>query len=72
MKTFSFTFARGGSKGLKNKNIIELAGIPLVGRASLQACSISQIDKHFVSTDSEEIAAIAKYMALRLFLDRKN
>ena len=60
MKTFAFTFARGGSKGLKNKNIIELAGIPLVGRASLQACSISQIDKHFVSTDSEEIAAIAE------------
>ena len=60
MKVFSFTFARGGSKGLKNKNIIELAGIPLVGHASLQARSISQIDKHFVSTDSHEIAAIAK------------
>ena len=60
MKTFSFTFARGGSKGLRNKNIVELAGIPLVGRASLQARSISQIDKHFVSTDSQEIAAIAE------------
>ena len=45
---------------LKNKNIAELAGIPLVGHASLQARSISQIDKHFVSTDSQEIAAIAE------------
>ena len=68
MKTFSFTFARGGSKGLKDKNIIELAGTPLVGHAVLQARSISQIEKHFVSTDSHQIAAIAESFGAEIII----
>ena len=30
MKTFSFIFARGGSKGIKNKNIKSFCGKPLI------------------------------------------
>ncbi len=52
--------ARGGSKGLPDKNILPLAGHPLIAysiRAALEAPSISRV---IVSTDSEKIADIAR------------
>lgn len=52
--------ARGGSKGLPGKNIRPLKGRPLIDyaiRAALDARAISRV---VVSTDSEEIAAIAR------------
>ena len=59
MKTFAFIFVRGGSKGLPGKNIMSLAGKPLLQYSidTAKACpSISQV---FVSTDDDEIAAVA-------------
>jgi len=51
--------ARGGSKGIKNKNIQYLRGRPLVGWA-VKACGGSKmLDRFFVSTDDDEIARIA-------------
>jgi len=52
--------ARGGSKGLPGKNIKELCGKPLVAWSIEQALKSKYIDNVFVSTDSEEIAKIAK------------
>jgi CMP-N,N'-diacetyllegionaminic acid synthase len=52
--------ARGGSKGLPGKNIKELCGKPLVAWSIGQALKSKYIDNVFVSTDSEEIAKIAK------------
>lgn len=52
--------ARGGSKGLPGKNIKDLNGKPLIAytiEAALQAKHITEV---IVSTDSEEIAAVAK------------
>ncbi len=52
--------ARAGSKGLPGKNIKPLCGKPLVAytiKAALKATSINRV---IVSTDSEEIACIAK------------
>ena len=52
--------ARGGSKGIPRKNIRSFAGYPLIAwsiAAGLQAKSISRI---IVSTDDEEIAAVAR------------
>ena len=52
--------ARGGSKGIPHKNIKPFAGYPLVAwsiAAGLQAKSISRV---IVSTDDEEIAAVAR------------
>ncbi|HLE92824.1 MAG TPA: acylneuraminate cytidylyltransferase [Anaerolineales bacterium] len=52
--------ARGGSKGIPRKNIRTFAGYPLVAwsiAAGLQAKSVSRV---IVSTDDEEIAAIAR------------
>jgi len=52
--------ARGGSKGLPGKNIKLVAGKPLLGY-SIDACRKSGVcDDILVSTDSEEIAAVAK------------
>ncbi len=52
--------ARGGSKGVPGKNIRELAGIPLIGHAILKALEVEKVSEVFVSTDSDEIAEIAK------------
>lgn len=52
--------ARGGSKGIPRKNIRSFAGYPLIAwsiAAGLQANSVSRV---IVSTDDEEIAAVAR------------
>jgi CMP-N,N'-diacetyllegionaminic acid synthase len=48
--------ARGGSVGIKNKNLQKVHEVSLVSWASKLASSISIIDKVIVSTDSQEIA----------------
>ena len=47
--------ARGGSKGIKNKNLKKISKISLVGRAILFAKKNKEIDEIFVSTDSQII-----------------
>ena len=63
-KTIAFIFGRGGSKGLKNKNLLTLGEKPLIAHGIDLAKEIKEIDKIFVSTDSDEIANIGmKYGA---------
>ena len=57
---FAFIFARGGSKGLPRKNVLQLNGIPLISHSINLAKTHSKIRKVFVSTDCEEIEYIAK------------
>lgn len=52
--------ARGGSKGLPGKNLRPLAGKPLIGWAIESAAAVKRIDRIIVSTDSQEIAAVAR------------
>lgn len=52
--------ARGGSTRLKNKNIYPLGGKPLICHTIEAVIESNQFDKIFVSTDSPEIAKIAK------------
>lgn len=56
----AFIFARGGSKGVKGKNIRTLCGRPLIAWSIEHAKALSSIRRIIVSTDSEEIAAVAK------------
>jgi N-acylneuraminate cytidylyltransferase len=64
--------ARSGSKGLKNKNILKLKGIPLIAHSIKFAKKLSKISKVFVSTDSEVIRQISiKYKAEAPFLRPK-
>ncbi len=52
--------ARGGSKGLPGKNIQPFAGLPLIAHSIRLAQLCPEIDRCVVSTDSEEIAEIAR------------
>ena len=47
--------ARGGSKGIKNKNLLKINDISLVGRSIIQAKRCLLINKVYVSTDSIKI-----------------
>jgi len=58
MKTFAFIFARGGSKGLPGKNLLNLGGKPLLAHSIMIAKDIDKISRIFVSTDSQEIAEV--------------
>lgn len=60
MKKLAIIPARSGSKGMRDKNIRILAGIPLVGYTIKAAFESSIFDKIMVSTDSEKYAQIAK------------
>ncbi len=51
--------ARGGSKGLVQKNIKSLLGKPLISWTIEHACESKYIDEIFVSTDCQRIADIA-------------
>jgi CMP-N,N'-diacetyllegionaminic acid synthase len=51
--------ARGGSKGMPGKNIRPLAGLPLIGHSIRLAKLCREVTRCVVSTDSEEIAAVA-------------
>lgn len=52
--------ARGGSKGIPNKNIKKINGKPLIVWTIERAKSSKLLDKVIVSTDSDEIALIAR------------
>ncbi|MBU1344866.1 MAG: acylneuraminate cytidylyltransferase family protein [Proteobacteria bacterium] len=55
MTVFGFIFARGGSKGVKNKNIRLVAGKPLIHYAVETAKKSRFIDRIIVSTDNKDI-----------------
>ena len=52
--------ARGGSKGLPGKNILELCGKPLIAWTIKNALHSKYIDEVIVSTEDKEIAKISK------------
>lgn len=52
--------ARGGSKGLPGKNIKNLCGKPLIAYTLEAALKSKEIERVVVSTDSREIASVAK------------
>lgn len=52
--------ARGGSKGIPNKNIRKLCGIPLISYSINAAKKSKLISRIHVSTDDPKIASVAK------------
>ncbi|KUK75386.1 cytidylyltransferase domain-containing protein [Methanobacterium sp. 42_16] len=60
MKILVTICARQGSKRVKNKNIREIAGKPLIAHTIETAKEWGKADKIIVSTDSEEIAEISR------------
>lgn len=60
-KVFALIPARGGSKGMPKKNISPLRGYPLIAFSIVAAKLCSGIERAIVSTDSPEIADIARF-----------
>ena len=54
--------ARSGSQGVKDKNIRPLLGRPLIAHSIDSALRWGRADRVVVSTDSEEIARVARVM----------
>ena len=63
--------ARSGSKSLKNKNILKIKGIPLIGHAGKIAKQIKLINKCIISTDSYKYGNIGKRYGLDFFFFKK-
>jgi YrbI family 3-deoxy-D-manno-octulosonate 8-phosphate phosphatase len=51
--------ARGGSKGVPNKNVTPVAGVPLVVRAIRACLAAKRVTEVVVSTDDDHIAEVA-------------
>lgn len=60
MRKIAIIPARSGSKGLKDKNIIDLCGKPLMVYTIEAALKSGEFDQVIVSTDSEHYASIAR------------
>ena len=60
--------ARGGSKGVPNKNIRILGKKPLISYAISESLKSKYIDKVVVSTDSDEIAKVAQYYGAEILM----
>ena len=59
-KIISIITARSGSKGLRDKNIKRLKGLPLLAHTVLAAKKSKKIDRVILSTDSELYGKIGK------------
>ena len=59
-KRIAIITARGGSKRIPKKNIKDFCGKPIIAYSIEAAISSKLFDEVMVSTDSEEIAEIAK------------
>lgn len=72
MNRIAIITARSGSKGLKDKNIIDLCGKPLIAYsivAAQESCLFSRI---IVSTDSERYAEISKNYGAEVMMRGEN
>lgn len=62
--------ARGGSKGVKNKNVKLLHGKPLIAYTIEQAIASKLFDHIVISTDSDQIAEVGKQYGADVFFKR--
>jgi len=62
--------ARGGSKGVKNKNIKLINDKPLIAYTIEQAMQSQLFEYVVVSTDSDEIASVSKKYGAEIFFKR--
>ena len=65
MKVVSVIPARGGSKGIKNKNLIDIAGKPLI-QYSIDASLNSSVSETWVSSDSDDILSTSSELGAKV------
>lgn len=64
MRTLGLVVARGGSKGIPQKNVRELAGRPLLAHTAEAGLAARRLDRCILSTDSEWIAEVGRECGL--------
>lgn len=72
MKKIAIIPARSGSKGLKDKNIIDLCGKPLIAYSIEAAIQTGLFDRVIVSTDSEHYANISRQYGAEVMMRGEN
>lgn len=72
MKRLAIIPARSGSKGLKDKNIIDLCGKPLIAYSIEAAIRSGLFDKVVVTTDSENYADISRQYGAEIIMRGEN
>lgn len=72
MKKIAIIPARSGSKGLQNKNILNLHGKPLIAWTIEAAIKSNCFDRIIVSTDSEEYGEISKRYGAEVIYREEN
>ena len=60
MNTIAIIPARGGSKGIPRKNLVDVKGLPLVAYSIRHALESAAVNRVIVSTDDEEIAEVSR------------
>lgn len=68
MKRLAIITARSGSKGLKDKNIVDICGKPLIAYSIEAALQSELFDRVIVSTDSEEYAGISRQYGAQVMM----
>lgn len=58
--------ARGGSKGIPRKNLVSVAGKPLLAYSVEAALGSRHLDRVLLSTDDEEIAEVGRRLGLKV------
>lgn len=69
MKVLGIITARGGSKGLKNKNIFPINGIPLIAYTIDFALKVKLLDKIVLSTENKKIKEVGRRCGIQV-IDR--
>lgn len=72
MNIHSIILARGGSKGIPKKNIIDFCGKPLIAWTIEQCLQVNFIDKVWVSSNDKKILDIAKNYGANIIKRPKN
>lgn len=68
MKTLCVIIARAGSKGLPHKNVLHLAGKPLVAWTIQHAREAQRVQQIVLSTDGPEIAQIGRDLGVEVII----
>ena len=72
MKIIAVVPARGGSKGIKNKHLKLVGGLPLVARSILTCKGVDEISHTYVSSDSTEILNVGEQFGATAILRPAN
>jgi len=70
MRVLFLIVARGGSKGIPNKNLLKIGGISLVGFKAISARKCRHCTRLIISTDSEEIQEDARRYGVEVLFTR--